>query len=102
MTRTSRTRNFKKVIGIFIYDSRYKDFKGKLRTRWLGSYVIEKCHDNGSVQIRTIDAEAIPLLVNGHRLKVYKRPLSKQEFIDGINKTMMVVEQVSTPASSSH
>lgn len=49
-----------------LYGSRYKDFKGKLRTIWLGPYVIERCHDNGLVQIRTIDEEAIPLLVNGH------------------------------------
>ena len=85
-----------------LYDSRYKDFKGKLRTRWLGPYAIEKCQDNGSTQSRTIDAEAIPLLVNGHRLKVYKRPLSKQDFIDGVRKKMMVVEKVSAPTSSSH
>eukprot|EP00253_Pinus_taeda_P007264 PITA_07264 len=49
-----------------LYDSRYKDFKGKLRTRWLGPYAVEKCNDNGSVLIRTIDEEAIPMLVNGH------------------------------------
>eukprot|EP00253_Pinus_taeda_P018271 PITA_18271 len=60
-----------------LYDSRYKDFKGKLRTRWLGPYTLEKCNDNGSVLIRTIDEEAIPMLVNGHRLKIYKKPLSK-------------------------
>jgi len=51
-----------------LYDSRYKDFKGKLRTRCLGPYVIEKCHDNGVVHIGTIDAEPIPLPVNGYRL----------------------------------
>ena len=85
-----------------LYDSRYKDFKGKLWTRWLEPYVVERCHDNGSVQIRTIDEEAIPLLVNGHRLKMYKRPLSKQEFIDNINKTVMMVEQVLAPPSSGH
>lgn len=61
-----------------LYGSRYKDFKGKLRTRWLGPCVIESCHNKGSVQIKTIDAKTIPLLVNGHRLKVYKRPLSKK------------------------
>ena len=44
-------------------------------TRWLGPYVIEKFHDNGIVQIRTIDAEGIPLLVNGYKLKVHKKPL---------------------------
>ena len=85
-----------------LYDSRYKDFKGKLRTRWFGPYVVERCHDNGSVQFRTIDEEAIPLLVNGHRLKMYKRPLSKQEFIDNINKSMMIVEQVPAPPSLNH
>ena len=46
-----------------LYDSRYKDFKGKLRTRWLRPYVVERFHDNGSVKSRTIDEEAIPLLV---------------------------------------
>eukprot|EP00253_Pinus_taeda_P009713 PITA_09713 len=60
-----------------LYDSRYKDFKGKLRTRWLGPYTVEKCTDNGSVLIRTIDDEAIRMLVNGHQLKVYKKLLSK-------------------------
>ena len=84
-----------------LYGSRYKDFKGKLRTRWLEPYVVERCHDNGSVQI-IIDEEAIPLLVNGHRLKMYKRPLSKQEFIEIINKIVMMVEQVPAPPSSGH
>ena len=60
-----------------LYDSRYKDFKGKLMTRWLGPYVIEKCHDNGVVKIRTIDAKSIPFLVNGYRLKIYKKPLER-------------------------
>eukprot|EP00253_Pinus_taeda_P004766 PITA_04766 len=44
----------------------HKDFKGKLRKRWLGPYAVEKCNDNGSILIRTIDEEAIPMLVNGH------------------------------------
>ena len=60
-----------------LYDSRYKDFKGKLRKRWLGPYTVEKCNENGSVLIKTIDEEAIPMLVNGNRLKIYKEPLSR-------------------------
>ena len=85
-----------------LYDSRYKDFKGKVGTRWIEPYVLEICHDNGSMKIKTIDEEAIPLLVNGQRLKMYKRPLSKQEFIDSINKTVMMVEQFPSPPSSSN
>jgi len=38
-------------------------------TTWLDPYVIEKWHGNGAVQIRIIDEEGIPLLVNGYRLK---------------------------------
>ena len=54
---------------------------------------MEKCNENGSVLIRTIDEEAIPMLVNGHRLKIYRKPLSRQEFIETLEKTVLVVEQ---------
>lgn len=76
-----------------LYDSRHKDFKGKLRTRWLGPYAVEKCNDNGSVLIWTIHEEAIPMLVNGHRLKVYRKPLSRQEFIETVEKSVLVIEK---------
>eukprot|EP00253_Pinus_taeda_P032177 PITA_32177 len=75
--RNIRKKQFQEGDWALLYDSRYKDFKGKLTTRWLGPYTVEKCNDNGSVLIRTIDDEAIPMLVNGHRLKVYKKPLSR-------------------------
>eukprot|EP00253_Pinus_taeda_P003172 PITA_03172 len=71
----------------------HKDFKGKLRKRWLGPYVVEKCNDNGSVLIRTIDEEAIPMLVNGHRLKIYRKPLSRQEFVKTVEKLVLVIEK---------
>lgn len=82
-----------------LYDSRFMDLKGKLMTRWLGPYVIEKCHDNGAVQIKTIDEKGIPLLVNGYRLKSYKTPLSKEEFVSGISKAVMVIGRVSASTS---
>jgi len=43
----------------------------------MGPYAVEKGNDNGLVLIRTIDEEAISMLVNAHRLKIYKKPLSK-------------------------
>ena len=49
-------------------------------TKWLGPYIIKICHDNGSVQIKTIDGEKIPLLVNGFGLKVYNKPMTREEF----------------------
>eukprot|EP00253_Pinus_taeda_P022155 PITA_22155 len=72
-----KDKQFQEGYWDLLYYSIYEYFKGKLRTIWLGTYVIEIFHDNGSVQIRTIDAEAIPLLVNGHIMKFYMRPLSK-------------------------
>ena len=68
--RNIREKQFQEGDWALLYDSRYKDLKGKLLTRWLGPYTVEKCNENGSVLIRTIDYEAIPMLVNGHRLKV--------------------------------
>eukprot|EP00253_Pinus_taeda_P011333 PITA_11333 len=78
---------------VLLYDSRYKDFKEKPRKRWLGPYTMEKCNENGSILIRTIDEEAIPMLVNGHRLKIYRKPLSRQEFIETMEKAVLVIEQ---------
>ena len=51
---------------------------------------------------RTIDVEAIPMLVNEHRLNIYKKPLSKQEFIEYIKKKVLVVEQVSASTPPTH
>ena len=44
------------------YDSSFKDFKGKLMTRWLGPYTVDKFFDNGAVQVKTIDEEETPCL----------------------------------------
>ena len=51
----------------------------------VGTLHSEKMFYNEAVQIRTIDEEGIPLLVNGHRLKIYKKPLSREEFINSIS-----------------
>ena len=64
-----------------LFDSWFKHFKGKLTTRWMGPYEIVTVFDNGSVKIKTIDEEQTAFVVNGHRLKVYHKPISKQEFI---------------------
>ena len=63
-----------------LYNSRYKDFKGKLYTRWMGPYEIETVFDNGIVKLITIDDAYTPLLANGHRLRLYHRPTSKDYF----------------------
>ena len=64
-----------------LFDSKFKDFKGKFQTHWLGPYEIDKVFSNEAVRIKTIDEFQTPLIVNGHRLKIYNKPLSKEEFI---------------------
>ena len=69
-----------------LYDSKFKNFKGKFNTHWLGPYEIEKYFDNGYVQIKTIDDGNITFLLNGHRLNLYQKPQSKEEFVEEIVK----------------
>ena len=76
------------------YDSRFKDFKGKLMERWLGPYLVEKFHENGSIQIKSIYEEWIPLIFDGHRLKLYKKPLSKEECISSFSREINVIGRI--------
>lgn len=55
----------------------FQYFKEKLTTRWLGAYEFEHIYKNGTEKLRTIDDERLPLLVNDHWIKLYK----KLEFI---------------------
>jgi hypothetical protein len=63
-----------------LYDSRFKEFQGKLRTRWLGPYEVDTVFPNGTVRLLTIDDSKTPLPINGHRLRLYQHPISKEYF----------------------
>ena len=63
-----------------LYDFKFKDFKGKFTTYWLGPSEIESIYENGSVKIKTIDDSGTYFLVNGHRLKLYQQSKSKEYF----------------------
>ena len=68
-----------------MYDSQFKrDFKGKLCIRWLGPYRIDKVFDNGTICLTTIDKNQTPLFANGHRLRLYHKPISKDVFISQV------------------
>ena len=51
-----------------LFDSRFKDFSGKLQTRWLGPYEIQKVHDNGTITLATVDGSGYYFKANGHRV----------------------------------
>eukprot|EP00253_Pinus_taeda_P006309 PITA_06309 len=73
-------KQFQKGNWALLYDSRFENFRGKLRTRWLGPYEVDAVFPNGMVRLLTIDDAKTPLLVNGHRLHIYQRPVSKEYF----------------------
>jgi hypothetical protein len=59
-----------------LFNSRFKNFKDKLTTRWLGPYEVVIVYDNGAVKIKTIDDGQVSFIVNGHGLKLYHIPIS--------------------------
>ena len=50
----------------------------------MGPYEVVTTFDNGSVKIKTIDGSEISFVVNGHRLRLYHQPTSKQDFIQNV------------------
>jgi hypothetical protein len=71
---------------VLLYDSRFQDFLGKLQTRWLGPYEINEVCDNGIVTLSTIDGSGSPFWINGHRLRLYHQPASKESFYREVSK----------------
>ena len=78
--RTIKQKKFQKGNWALLYDSHFENFQGKLRTRWLGPYEVDVVFPNGTVRLLTIDDSRTPLLVNGYQLRLYHRPVSKEDF----------------------
>ena len=76
-----KEKKFQRGDWALLFDSKFKDFKGKFQTHWLGPYEIDEVFNNGAVRVKTIDEFQTPFIVNGHRLKIYQKPLSKEEFV---------------------
>ena len=85
-----------------LFDSKFKDFKAKFTTHWLGQYEIGEIFDNGAVKIRTIDQDSTSFIVNGHRLKVCNRPISKEAFMKQLieDTELEVMAHQAQPSSS--
>ncbi|XP_004308221.1 PREDICTED: uncharacterized protein LOC101312974 [Fragaria vesca subsp. vesca] len=68
--RMIRKKDF--VIGqkVLLFNSRLRLFPGKLRSRWIGPFVITNVFPSGAVMIRSM-VKGAEFQVNGHRLKPY-------------------------------
>ena len=65
----------------------------------MGPYKVVTAFDNGSVKIKTIDGSEASFVVNGHRLRIYYQPTSKQDFIQNVlqQNEMELVEGEAIP-----
>ena len=65
----------------------------------MGPYKVVTDFDNGSVKIKTIDGSEFSFEVNGHRLRPYHQPTSKQDFIQNVlqQNEMELVEGEAIP-----
>ncbi|RVW94372.1 hypothetical protein CK203_037898 [Vitis vinifera] len=55
---------------VLLYDSRLHIFPGKLKSRWIGPFIIHQVHLNGVVEL--LNSNGIDTFrVNGHRLKPF-------------------------------
>lgn len=63
-------KNFVVGAKVLLYHSRLKLFPGKLRSRWIGPFVIINTFSHGAVVIRSLKTGK-EFKVNGHQLKPY-------------------------------
>ena len=72
---------------VLLYDSRLKWFSGKLRSRWVGPFIVTNVFDHGAVEIKSNKTGKV-FKVNGHRLKV---------FYEGFQEKDMEVDSLERP-----
>nr|GLL31302.1 uncharacterized protein LOC109178455 [Ipomoea trifida] len=55
---------------VLLFQSRLRLFSGKLRSRWIGPFIVTNIFPHGAVEIQSLQTSKI-FKVNGHRLKPY-------------------------------
>ena len=63
---------------VVLFYSRLKLFLGKLRSRWIGPFVVTNVFTHGAVDIKNLKT-CNAFKVNGHRLKAYYENFPIQE-----------------------
>ena len=63
-------KSFKDGDQVLLYDSKLHLFPGKLKSRWIGPFIVQQAFPNGSVDLRDPSDDRI-FKVNGQRVKPY-------------------------------
>ncbi|KAL6349839.1 hypothetical protein AAG906_001726 [Vitis piasezkii] len=71
-------KEFRKGQRVLLYDSRLHIFPGKLKSRWIGPFIIHQVHLNGVVELLNSNGTDI-FKVNGHHLKPFIEPFKQEK-----------------------
>ncbi|CAM8934901.1 unnamed protein product [Rhodiola kirilowii] len=72
---------------VLLYNSRFRLFTGKLRTKWSGPYIVARAYLDGHVELNSERGKS--MVVDGQRLKYY-HVLKHREPPDGINDDILL------------
>ncbi|XP_031277633.1 uncharacterized protein LOC116136057 [Pistacia vera] len=75
--RVIQRKHFEAGQKVLLFHSHLKLFPGKLRSCWVGPFVITNVFPNGTVEIKSMKTGK-DFKVNGHRLKPYYEPFMEQ------------------------
>ena len=64
---------------VLLYDNRYKEFPGKLHTRWMGPFKVTQIFPNGSLQLEDLQGNWLDTRVNGSRVKRYEQEADTED-----------------------
>ncbi|WKA13012.1 hypothetical protein VitviT2T_030349 [Vitis vinifera] len=71
-------KEFHKGQRVLLYDSRFHVFPGKLKSKWIGPFIIHQVHPNGVVEL--LNSKSIDIFkVNGHCLKPFIEPFKPEK-----------------------
>ncbi|XP_027181630.1 uncharacterized protein LOC113780007 [Coffea eugenioides] len=71
-------KNFEVGQKVLLYQSKLKLFPGKLRSRWIGPFIVTHVFPYGAVEARSAKTDK-KFVVNGHRLKHYYEGFPSEE-----------------------
>ncbi|RVW24517.1 Transposon Ty3-I Gag-Pol polyprotein [Vitis vinifera] len=71
-------KEFFKGQRVLLYDSKLHLFPGKLKSRWVGPFVIHQVHSHGVIELLNSNS-AKTFKVNGHRLKPFIEPFKQDK-----------------------
>ncbi|KAL6334540.1 hypothetical protein AAG906_018046 [Vitis piasezkii] len=77
MINSSPTRNSGRTKS-FLYDTRLHIFPGKLKSRWIGPFIIHRVYPNGVVELLNSNGKD-SFRVNGYRLKPFMEPFKPEK-----------------------